>query len=122
MLTPEKLCEIDHKVAEAIGGEIVDYHWRFSGSLFMPTVSTAESHNPLFADEVRDVWMPSTDLNHAFYAAEAAGLFVEYGWSLYFNGAQWEIVKEHPQGETLWGLGKTKTLAICNAILLKAGK
>lgn len=74
-MTPQELCDIDKKVAEAIGGILGKNQWLFPWG-GMARVSTQQTHHPdgLFEEEQENVWKPSTDWNDAMFAAKKARL------------------------------------------------
>jgi hypothetical protein len=115
-MTPEELCEIDRNVAEAISGKIEKWFWRFPDSDYIPTVSTAESYNPKFKDEVHEAWKPSTDWNDAMFAAEKAGV-LRIDNNMLWNPDHWQVGNEDHGSWVIVAEDETGPLCICNAIL-----
>lgn len=114
-MTPQELCDIDKKVAEAIGAKRI--------SIKIPSTGEPEQCWQ-FPDEKKQItFRPSTDWNQAMYAAEKAGLtgvlvdtpsrglpfFLCFPDQLKERGLAGSVSESGP-------------LAICNAILSLKGK
>lgn len=99
--------ELDRAVAEAIGLKAT--HRLSSGSFLF-------THPRSGVGAVHSAFRPSTDLNDAFYAAEAVGLFDQWHIGKWSNPPQsgWGIEGDD---SPVSGLYQTPSLAICAAIL-----
>ena len=99
--------ELDRAVAEAIG--LVSTH-RVLGS------DIEFWSDPRAPREAPRTFHPSMDLNDAFYAGEAVGLFTSVR-SIRPNRYHWEVIEDGDPLERIISKGDTPALAICAAIL-----
>jgi hypothetical protein len=115
VVTPQELCDIDKKVAEAIG---VEYAMLQPAYLDRPTC---------FLESKRE-FRPSTDWNDAMFAAEKVGMWKDglvFGKEAYTQENLY-YVSQHAHGDYGYnpiGRGETGPLAICRYVLkLKGAK